>query len=94
MTIPRRRLEAVIRGRVQGVGFRHFVWRRATQRGLRGLVRNRADGSVEVVAEGPEPALAEFLEQLRTGPPAARVEEVAVRWSEPVLDFSSFEIVG
>jgi acylphosphatase len=94
MTTPTRRLEAVIHGRVQGVGFRHFAWRRALQCGLLGQVRNLPDGSVEVIAEGEEPHLLEFLGQLRLGPGSARVDRIDEGWAEPTLDFSSFEIVG
>ena len=94
MTTPSRRLEAVIHGRVQGIGFRHFAWRRAQQCGVLGQVRNLPDGSVEVIAEGEEPALLEYLGQLRLGPSSARVDGIDETWTEPTLDFSSFEIVG
>lgn len=66
----------VVHGRVQGVGFRWFVWQAAARLGLRGLARNLPDGSVEVVAEGPENALAELARALAKGPAAARVERV------------------
>jgi acylphosphatase len=58
------------------VGFRWFVWRQAKRLGLRGLARNLRDGSVEVIADGPEAALVEFEQALRRGPPAARVDRV------------------
>ncbi len=63
-------------GRVQGVGFRAFVRRTAMRLGLRGWVRNLRDGSVEVVAFGPEEALRELERECRVGPPLARVEWV------------------
>ena len=66
----------VIRGRVQGVGFRWFVRVAATELGLRGSVRNLPDGSVEVVAGGSAEALATLERRLREGPPAARVTEI------------------
>ncbi len=67
----------VIRGRVQGVGFRWFVMREAERLKLGGYVTNLPDGSVEVVSEGPEASL-EMLEQhLRHGPSHARVDDVA-----------------
>jgi acylphosphatase len=66
----------LVHGRVQGVGFRWWVWREATRLGLRGLVRNLRDGSVEVIAEGSAPALGEIEQQLAQGPPAAQVERV------------------
>lgn len=71
-------IRAVIRGRVQGVGFREAAVRRAREVGALGWVRNAEDGSVAVHAEGPEVAVEELLEFLREGPPAAEVEEVEV----------------
>ncbi len=66
----------VVRGRVQGVGFRWWVWRQATRLGLRGLARNLRDGSVEVIVEGSDATLLELEGLLAQGPPAARVERV------------------
>lgn len=66
----------VVTGRVQGVGFRWFVRRRAADLGIAGYVRNLEDGSVEVVADGPGEALAALAAELAKGPPAARVEAV------------------
>jgi acylphosphatase len=86
------RLTAVVRGEVQGVGFRFFVLRQANTRGLRGYVRNRADGSVEVVAEGPRAALEQLLRELHRGPSGAVVAEVEERWSEAAETFSGFVI--
>ena len=81
MTGPtdRQRLDASVRGRVQGVGFRYFVLREADYLGLDGFVANEHDGSVRVVAEGPATVLGELLERLREGPPAAIVERVIER---------------
>jgi acylphosphatase len=74
------RLEATVRGRVQGVGFRYFVVRRATELGLVGWVANAADGSVRCVAEGPADALAAFEGALAEGPTGAIVDGIdAVR---------------
>ena len=69
-------LHAFIHGRVQGVGFRFSACERALQLGLRGWVRNRRDGSVEVMAAGDTDALRAFEAWLHHGPPAARVERV------------------
>ena len=66
----------LVRGRVQGVGFRWFVWRQAERLGLRGWARNLPDGTVEVVAEGPAESLARFAEALGRGPSAAIVDGV------------------
>jgi acylphosphatase len=67
------RLLASVQGSVQGVGFRWFVQREAARLGLVGWVMNRRDGSVEVVAEGPEEALEQLVERLRAGPSGAAV---------------------
>lgn len=75
-------LRVVVHGRVQGVGFRWFVSRRAAEHGVAGSVRNRPDGSVEIVAEGPRRSLEALLADVRSGPPRARVEGVDERWSE------------
>ncbi len=66
----------LVHGRVQGVGFRWFVWKTAERLGLGGIARNLPDGSVEVVAAGPAPALEELAQALRRGPPLAQVERV------------------
>jgi acylphosphatase len=71
------RLEATVRGRVQGVGFRYYVVRRATQLGLTGWVANEPDGSVRCVAEGPPDAIDQLDRLLRHGPEGAVVDEVA-----------------
>jgi len=79
----RRALRAVVRGQVQGVGFRWFAQRMASRLELAGWVANRADGSVEVLAEGPESDLAALLTALREGPSSAQVTEVEVTWLAP-----------
>jgi acylphosphatase len=64
----------IVQGRVQGVGYRYFVRRQAEVLGVTGYARNRPDGSVEVVAEGPEEALRDFEARLREGPDFASVK--------------------
>jgi acylphosphatase len=88
----RKRLHARIAGRVQGVGFRYFVQRSASEKGINGWVRNRWDRSVEVVAEGADAALERLLENLRTGPPGARVDQVDLNWEDASGEFTSFKI--
>jgi acylphosphatase len=66
----------VVRGCVQGVGYRYFVLRQASALGVSGFARNLPDGEVEVVAEGPESALADLEERLREGPSFASVSAV------------------
>jgi acylphosphatase len=74
-----------IRGRVQGVGYRYWAVGQARALGLRGWVRNRADGSVEAVAEGTRDALDLFIAACRRGPRAARVEAVDVEDADEAI---------
>jgi acylphosphatase len=69
-------LHVIVRGHVQGVGFRWFVREEARRRDLAGWVQNRPDGGVEVAATGPEAALEAFEAQLRIGPTGARVTKL------------------
>lgn len=66
----------VVRGRVQGVGYRDWTRRAAKDRGIEGWVRNRRDGSVEAVLAGPAPAVAAMIEACRRGPPSAAVTSI------------------
>ena len=88
------RLEATVDGRVQGVGFRWFVRDRAIALGLSGWVRNRADGSLEVLAEGPPEVLATFEDALRMGPPGAVVLSVQAIRSDGPAHEAGFVIRG
>ncbi len=86
-------LHAIVRGRVQGVNFRQFVYTRARFLGVRGYVRNLSDGrSVEVLAEGPREALEQLLEHLREGPRMARVDAVDATWREATGAYQDFDI--
>jgi acylphosphatase len=69
----------VVRGRVQGVGYRAWTEHEAIRRGLKGWVRNRRDHTVEAVFSGPEPEIVGMIEALRGGPPGARVEALDQR---------------
>jgi len=91
MTESRRTVHLRIEGRVQGVGYRAFVEMRAAELGLRGWVRNRRDGSVEAVVQGPSAAVDAMIDQCRSGPPAGRVDRVEVV-GEGVGLFSGFEV--
>lgn len=89
------RVHAIVRGDVQGVGFRYFVADHARDAGLRGWVRNQADGSVECLAEGPRETVEELVQVLRRGPTSADVEEVEVDWQEIGDDLEpDFQIRG
>jgi len=67
-----------VMGRVQGVGFRYFVWRAADEIGVDGWVRNRADGTVEALARGTNHELDQFQRRLEEGPRFSRVASVSV----------------
>ncbi|NWF77752.1 MAG: acylphosphatase [Chloroflexi bacterium] len=87
------RLSATVYGRVQGVFFRSFVQNVAKGLGLKGYVRNLARGdAVEVQAEGEKQQLDKLLEQLKVGPPGARVEKVEVKWADYSGQFADFSI--
>src|ERR1700722_3320040 len=90
-TVQARRF--IVRGRVQGVGFRWFVEREAHILGIAGWVRNNHDGSVEVLAQGMRDQLSGLHARLREGPRAARVDAVEVSEASPV-QLSSFRIEG
>ena len=86
------RMIARITGEVQSVGFRAYARRRAQMLGLYGYARNLADGSVEVVAEGPRDLLEQLLVILRRGPASASVDDAQAMWSSPTGEFSMFSI--
>jgi len=88
----RRRLEATVHGRVQGVGFRWFVRRNAARLELVGWVSNDPSGSVRVVVEGEAPAVDEMVAELRQGPPGAIVDHVEAHDLLPTGEFSGFEV--
>lgn len=90
---PSASLHVVVRGTVQGVGFRWFTRRVARRLGLAGWVANRPDGTVEVVAAGPAQALAVLERELSRGPVGARVEAIELVAPEPAVTLPDpFEI--
>ena len=84
----------LVRGRVQGVGFRWFVEREAHMLQVAGWVRNNADGTVEVLAQGTREQLAGLHSRLREGPRAARVDQVEVSDAESTPGITSFQVRG
>jgi acylphosphatase len=84
----------VVRGRVQGVGFRWYVEAEAQRLGIAGWVRNNADGSVEVLAQGSREQLVGLRSRLREGPRAARVDDVEELEAKPVPGLTTFRIEG
>lgn len=88
------RLNIIVIGRVQGVGFRFFVQEQAARLGLRGEVRNDPGERrrLEIVAEGERPALEELLRVVQVGPLGARVADVQIGWEAAQQSFSSFRV--
>ncbi|MBI4472915.1 MAG: acylphosphatase [Acidobacteria bacterium] len=91
---PLRAKHYLVRGRVQGVGYRYFVLDAAEQLGIRGYVRNLPGGEVEVHAEGEERALNQFKEELQRGPRASRVSEIVENDLPLTGSYTTFLIRG
>ena len=89
-----KRIHVVVRGRVQGVFFRASAQREAKRLGLTGWAKNRNDGAVEMVVEGDEDNVKDFLAWSQHGPSTARVEKVETRWRSYTGEFADFKIVG
>jgi len=88
-----RQLRCTVSGRVQGVLYRDFTRRSAGNFNLTGFVRNLEDGAVEVVAEGDEAKLKEFLDDLKKGSLFSKVKDINTEWREPEGKFSDFKII-
>jgi acylphosphatase len=88
----RARVHATVHGHVQGVNFRYYTTRTARRLGLTGWVANRRGGTVETIAEGEQSEVEAFVDFLHRGSPAARVEEVDVKWESPRGQFEGFRV--
>ncbi len=86
------RAEFIISGHVQGVGFRYFVYSKATALGLDGYAKNLAGGNVETIAEGPAEKVNKLLEYLKQGNSYSTVDKVKVNRSNPKYDIKGFHI--
>ena len=86
------RAKLLVKGKVQGVGYRAFAVRVASKRGLCGGVRNLDDGRVELEVEGPKDKILILIEDVKAGPPASRVAAVEVEWSPATGRFSDFQV--
>ena len=86
------RRHLIIQGRVQGVWFRDSTRREANRLGVFGWVRNRVDGTVEIIAEGREDKIQELISWCHKGPPSANVASVHMKEETWVGEFSSFDI--
>jgi acylphosphatase len=90
--IDNKRLHAIVSGRVQGVGFRYFTQRQAVSHDLTGWVRNRWDGTVEIIAEGPVETVTKLLNVVQRGPHAGTTQNVKHLWQEPTGEFNNFRV--
>lgn len=91
--MAQKRIHLVVRGRVQGVFFRASAQREARQLGLTGWVKNRKDGAVELLAEGEEDRVKDFLAWAQHGPSTARVDKVETRWRSYTGEHPKFRIL-
>jgi len=85
-------IECIVTGRVQLVLYRDFAQRRAWKHDLAGFVKNLPDGSVQVIAQGDEETLKQYVEELKQGSMLSRVENVSVSWRESTKDYDGFSI--
>jgi acylphosphatase len=90
--MKKRRMHVLIKGRVQGVYFRYNTLTKAEEYHLTGWVRNRSDGSVEMVCEGMEDDINKMVRWCNQGPERAYVREVETDWKEYTGEFNVFEI--
>ncbi len=86
------RAEITLKGLVQGVGFRYFVHRKATELGVNGFVENRMTGEVHAILEGEREVLERLVKRIKIGPQFADVRDYTVRWLSGKGEFSKFEI--
>jgi acylphosphatase len=93
LKVALKQVQLQVRGRVQGVFFRASTQREARRLGLSGWVKNRPDGSVEILAEGEELSIRELHGWAQKGPSAARVDKVETRWRGFTGEFSDFRIL-
>jgi acylphosphatase len=78
-------MRLIVHGRVQGVWYRGWTVDTARALGIDGWVRNRRDGSVEIVAQGPEEAISLFIERCHQGPAAARVDRIEIEETDEAV---------
>ncbi len=82
----------IVKGLVQGVGFRYFVFSKAMKLSINGYTRNLFNGDVEIEAEGTRSLIEELIKEVKVGPRSAHVSDVLVEWKEPTYKFNQFSI--
>ncbi len=83
----------IVKGLVQGVGFRYFVFNRANRLNLKGYVKNLESGEVEIEVEGNRSLIEEFIVELKTGPRFAKVTDLLINWKNPENKYKHFCIL-
>ncbi len=89
-----KRVHIIVSGKVHGVFFRANTETKAQELGLKGRVKNLPDGTVDIVAEGPEEKLKTLISWCQKGPPYAVVENIITSWGAPTHEFKSFHIIN
>lgn len=84
----------VVKGRVQGVGYRDFIEQYTHAEGLTGWIKNKSDGSVEAVIQGTPEELKNCIEVLNQGSLLARVESLSVDWRTPERQYDEFKVLS
>lgn len=82
----------IVHGRVQGVGFRFYTQQQANNFGIKGWVKNRADGTVEIVAQGDKTTMQKFVASVKKGSPASKVEHVEIKEVRRTKGYNSFQV--
>jgi len=82
----------IVSGLVQGVGFRYFAVRKARALDIKGFVRNRYQGDVEIVAEGDEGMINQFIDEIKIGPISSDVRDIKIEWITPTGEFNGFDV--
>jgi acylphosphatase len=85
-------IEAIVEGRLQGVGYRSSIQQRATRLGIKGYIRNWSGNQVKIIAQGEENELEELIDFVSQGPRRAEVRECEISWIEPEGDYFRFSI--
>ena len=87
-----RKLHIIVKGIVQGVSFRYFASYNARHLGIHGYVKNLYNGEVEIKVQGEPQNLQPFLEKIKLGPPAARIDDIKIEEDPEQIEYDSFEI--
>ncbi len=87
-----KKLRIIVKGIVQGVSFRYFASYNARHYGIHGYVKNLVNGEVEIKAHGEQQSLQIFLDKIKLGPPAARIDDIQIEEDTEQTEYDSFEI--